>query len=116
VRPTLAVVAAIAGAALAAEIMAEYEFTGWTPWAAGLAVGVLVGELVATVGRWHGPVPMAVSGAIAAACLLWGEWLESDKGLEPWSNVAFGAAALAAAVAVWNTRPLPVRPSTTESS
>jgi hypothetical protein len=106
VRPTLAVLAALAGAWLAAEIMAEYEFESWTPWAAGIAVGVLVGELIATLGRWKGPVAMVVSATIAAASLLWGEWLESDRGLEAYSVLAFGAAALAAAVAAWNTRPL----------
>jgi len=105
VRATLAVILAALGAALAAFIMAEYEFEGITPWAAALAVGVLVGELVASLGRWHGRAAMALSAAIAAGGLLYGQWLESDEGLEPWSRVAWAAAAVAAAVAAWNVRP-----------
>ena len=104
-RPILAVAAAVLSAALAALIMAEYEFEGYTPWAAGLAVGVLVGELVATLGRWTGPAAMVVGAAIAGGALLWGAWLESDQGVEPYSMVAFAAAALAAAIAGWTLRP-----------
>lgn len=103
-RATAAVAAAALGAVLAAFIMAEYEFEGLTPWAAALAVGVLAGELVAGLGRWFGPVAMGVTGALAAGSLLYGQWLESDRGLEPWSHLAWGAAALAAAVAAWNVR------------
>lgn len=93
------------GAALASLIMAEYEFEGFTPWMAGLAVGVGVGEVVAGLGRWRGPSAMAVCAALAAGSLLWGEWLESDNGLEAWAQVAWGAAALAALVAAWSVRP-----------
>jgi hypothetical protein len=116
VRPTLAVIAALAGAALASWIMAEYEFEGYTPWAAGIAVGVLVGELIASAGRWKGPAAMAVSGALAAASVLWGEWLESDRGIEAYSALAFFAAALAAAVAAWTTRPLELSSRTSAGS
>lgn len=103
-RAILAVVAAVLSAALAALIMAEYEFEGYTPWAAGLAVGVLVGEVVATLGRWTGPAAMVVGAAIAGGGLLWGAWLESDQGVEPYSTLAFAAATLAAAVAAWTLR------------
>lgn len=104
-RRILGLLLAVGGAALAALIMAEYEFTGYTPWAAGIAVGVLVGESLGTLGRWRGPVAMAIGAVIAAASLLWGQWLESDEGVEPYSALAFGAAALAAAIAAWNVRP-----------
>jgi hypothetical protein len=104
-RPILAVLAAALGAALAALIMAEYEFEGYTPWAAGLAVGVLVGEIVAALGRWTGPVAMTVCAAIAAGGVLWGGWLEADGGVEPYSGLAYAAAALAGAVAAWTVRP-----------
>lgn len=104
-RPILAVILAVLGAALAALIMAEYEFEGFTPWAAGVAVGVLVGEVVVALGRWTGPLAMAVSSAIAAGAVLWGGWLESDEGVEPYSALAFAAAAIAAAIAAWTVRP-----------
>jgi hypothetical protein len=116
VRPILAVIAALGGAALAAWIMAEYEFEGYTPWAAGIAVGVLVGELIASAGRWKGVPAMVVSGVIAAGSLLWGEWLESDRGIEAYSVLAFGAAAVAAAVAAWTTRPVPLSSRTSAGS
>ena len=104
-RPILAVIVAALGSLFAALVMAEYEFTGLTPWAAGLAVGVLVGETLATLGRWSGPVAMGVAGVLAAGGVLWGEWLESDRGVEPYSAVAIGAAVVAVAVAAWNVRP-----------
>jgi hypothetical protein len=114
-RRFLAVTAAALAAALASLIMAEYEFEGFTPWAAGLAVGVLVGELVA-FGRWFGTTAMVVAGALAAGSLLWGAWLESDSGVEPYSALAYAGAALAATVAAWNVRPKPVRASTSAGS
>ena len=115
-RPTLAVLVAAVGVALAALIMAEYEFEGYTPWAAGLAVGVLVGEALLALGRWTGRVAMVVGAALAAGGVLWGEWLESDRGVEPYSALAFGAAALAAAVAAWTVRPKPATASTSAGS
>ncbi len=113
-RPILGVIAAALGAALAALIMAEYEFEGYTPWAAALAVGVLVGESILALGRWSGGLAMVAAGAIAAGALLWGAWLESDQGVEPYSALAFGAAAIAAAVAAWTVRPK--RPATASTS
>lgn len=113
-RPILGVVVAALGAVLAALIMAEYEFEGYTPWAAGLAVGVLVGEAILALGRWTGVAAMAGAGAIAAGGVLWGAWLESDRGVEPYSALAFGAGALAAAVAAWTVRPR--RPATASTS
>ena len=104
-RPTLGVLAAALGAALAALIVSEYEFVGVTPWAAGLAIGVLVGELLATGGRVRGRAAMVLAAALAIGSVLWGEWLESDSGVEPYSKVAFGAALLAAAVAAWSVKP-----------
>ena len=104
-RPILAVLLAVLGAAFAALIMAEYEFEGYTPWAAGVAVGVLVGEIVVALGRWTGPSAMAACAAIAAGGVLWGGWLESDQGVEPYSALAFAAAALAGAIAAWTVRP-----------
>ena len=104
-RQILGAVAAAACAALAALIMAEYEFTGITPWVAALAVGVLVGEVVGSVGRWRSAAATAFAAVTAAGGLLWGQWLESDSGVEPWAVVAWPAAALAAAVAAWSVRP-----------
>jgi len=112
-RPILGVLAAALGAALAALIVSEYEFVGITPWAAGLAIGVLIGELLATGGHVRGRVAMVVAAALSIGSVLWGEWLESDSGVEPYSKVAFGAALLAAAVAAWNVRPTKVSRAST---
>jgi hypothetical protein len=105
VRATVAVVGATFGAVLAAFIIAEYEFEGFTPWLAALGIGFLAGEIVGGLGRWRGRAAMPVTGAIAAGAILYGEWLESDSGLEPWSHLAWGAAVVAAAVAAWSVRP-----------
>lgn len=111
-RRILGLVAAVAGAMLAALIVSEYEFVGFTPWAAGLAIGVLVGEVMGSFGRWRGRLAMVLAAVIAGGAVLWGEWLESDSGVEPYSTVAFAAAALAAGVAAWNVRePTTVRTS-----
>ncbi|MEA3055634.1 MAG: hypothetical protein QOD30_1066 [Actinomycetota bacterium] len=104
-RPTLGVLAAVLGAALAALIVSEYEFVGFTPWAAGLAIGVLVGEVLATGGRLRGRAVMALAGVLSAASVLWGEWLESESGVESYAKVAFAAAVVAAVVAAWSVRP-----------
>lgn len=114
-RPILAVVVAALGAALAALIMAEYEFEGYTPWAAGLAVGVLVGEVLLALGRWTGAAAMVVGAVLAVGGVLWGAWLESDSGVEPYSALAFAAAALAAAVAAWTVRPKRVATASTSA-
>jgi hypothetical protein len=111
-----AVVLAVLGGFLASMIMAEYEFEGFTPWMAALAVGVLTGEVVAGLGKWLGPQAMVVTGAVAAGSMLYGEWLESDAGVEPWSHLAWGAAALAAAVAAWTVRPKKIRSSRSAGS
>jgi hypothetical protein len=100
-------VVAVIGAGAASVIMAEYEFEGFTPWLAAIAVGILVGEVVAGVGRWRGTAAMVVCAVIATGSLLWGEWLESDSGVEKWAAVAWAAAALAAGVAAWGARDKP---------
>lgn len=98
-------VLAVLGAALAAVVMAEYEFESYTPWAAGLAVGALIGEVIAGAGRWTSRRARVFAAAVAAGGVLWGEWLESDSGVERWSAMAWPAAALAAAVAAGTVRP-----------
>ena len=111
-RAIAAVVVAALGAVLAAYVMAEYEFEGFTPFMAAAAVGLLAGELVSGLGRWVGATAMVVTGGIAAASLLYGQWLESDAGVEPWSHLAEIAALLAAAIAAWGVRPKRPRATT----
>jgi hypothetical protein len=112
----LAVILAVLAAALAAAIMAEYEFESYTPFAAGLAVGVLSGEIVAGVGRWKTVAGMVVAAAIATGGLLYGAWLESDSGVEPFAALAWPAAALAALVAAYSVRPFRASPRTSAGS
>lgn len=104
-RPTLGVIVGVLAAALAALIVSEYEFVGFTPWAAGLAIGVLVGEVLATLGKLRGRAVMVLAAVLAAGAVLWGEWLESESGVEQYAKVAFGAAVVAAVVAAWSVRP-----------
>lgn len=93
-------------AAIAAGVLGEYEFAGFVPWAAGAVVGYAVAEIVATLGRWRGWVPAALAGAIAAGSILWGGWLETIGGVEPYPALAWAGAAVALVTAVIRLRPL----------
>ena len=114
-RPILGVLGAVLGAVLAAFIVSEYEFVGFTPWAAGLAIGVLVGEVLSTGGRLRGRWVMVLAAVLSAGSVLWGEWIGTDSGVAPYAKVAFAAAVVAAVVAAWSVRPN-VRTSTSSGS
>ena len=101
----LGVVLAVAGAFLAANILAEYELEGYVPWAGALAFGVLVGEAIGTGGRWSGWPAAVVGAAIAFAGFAYAGRLETDGGVEPYAATTWVAALLAAAVAGYRLRP-----------
>jgi len=109
----LGVVLAVAGAFLAANILAEYELEGSTyvPWLGALAFGVLVGEAIGSGGRWTGWPAAGVGAAIAFLGFLYAGRLETDSGVEPFDATTWVAAVIAAAIAAFRLRP--VRSSTT---
>lgn len=104
----LPIVAGAAVAAFSALIVGEYEFDGILPVLAGLVLGLLVSEAVALGGQWRGWVPAGVAAGLAAAGILWGGWIDSGEGIEPYPALAWLGAAVAAAVALVRARPRPV--------
>jgi hypothetical protein len=105
VRRTLAVVAVVAAASLTALILGEYQLTLWTGMAAGVIVGVLLGEIVLGIARWRGWLPALGNGLLAAGALVWAGWIESGQGVAPMRSTVWLAAGVAAAVGVARLRP-----------
>jgi peptidoglycan/LPS O-acetylase OafA/YrhL len=105
VKRTLPVLAGAAVAAFGALIVGEYELEGVLPVLAGLILGLLVSEAVALGGQWRGWVPAGVAAVLAAAGILWGGWIDSGHGIEPYPPLAWLGAAVAALVAVVRARP-----------
>ncbi len=98
----------LAGAAIAgfgALIVGEYEFQGVVPVLAGLILGLLVSEAVALGGQWRGWTPAVIASVLAAGAILWGGWIDSGEGLEPYPSLAWLGAAVAALTAVVRARP-----------
>lgn len=104
-RPHVATLAAAAVAVGAAVILGEYEFTGATPWLAGVVVGFLIGEVVLAVVRQRTLVMAGVAAGVAAGSLVWAGWISSGEGVAPYPAMAWVGAALAGAMAGWRTRP-----------
>lgn len=89
----------------AAVILGEYELTGATPWLSGVVVGFLIGEVMLAVARRRSLLLAVVAAGVAAGSLLWAGWISSGEGVAPYPAMAWVAAALAAAVAGWRSRP-----------
>ncbi|MBW3581395.1 MAG: hypothetical protein KY441_00315 [Actinobacteria bacterium] len=104
-RTILPVLAGAAVAALGALIAGEYEFAGVVPFVVGLLLGLVVSEVVALGGQWRGWVPAALAAALAAGAVIWGGWIDSGQGIEPYPVLAWAGAAVAAAVALVRVRP-----------
>ena len=95
-RVLLALVLGAAVAALGALILGEYEFTGALPWVAGPLFGLLIGEVVVSVGRSHHVVVAAVVAVLSFAGIAWAGWIDSTQGVEPVKAVVWVSALLAA--------------------
>lgn len=107
VRRILPVLAGAAVAALGALIAGEYEFGGAVPFVAGALLGLVVSEAVALGGQWRGWVPAVLAAVLAAAAVVWGGWIDSAQGVEPYPVLAWVGAAVAAVVALVRARPRP---------
>lgn len=108
-KRTLPVLAGAAIAGFGALIVGEYEFQGVIPVLAGLVLGLLVSEAVALGGQWRGWAPALVAGVLAAAGIIWGGWIDSGEGLEPYPSLAWWGAAVAALTAAVRARPVRTR-------
>jgi hypothetical protein len=110
--------AALAGAAVAAAgalILGEYDFSGATPYLAGVLFGLVVAEAVLTVAR-RGTPPLAVAAGLeAAGGLAWAAWISSGRGLAPFPASGVAAAVIGAVVAAgWVAMPSRRRPADRE--
>lgn len=95
-RLALAVVAGAAVSAFSALILGEYEFTGSTPYVAGLLFGLLVAEAVLAVAT-RGTLPLAAAtAALAGGGLVWAAWISAGR---DWAYVP-GVAWLSVAIGV----------------
>jgi hypothetical protein len=99
----LALVCGAAAALLGSVILGEYEFTGSLPFIAGPLFGLAIGELVVGVGRHRTTVVGAVSAMVCFAAITWSGWISSGHGLEPFPELVWVAAALAAVFAFVRT-------------
>jgi len=107
----LALVCAAAAAALGALILGEYEFTGSLPFVAGPLFGLVIGEVVVSVGRTRAALVGGLAAALAFGGIAWAGWIDSTQGLEPVKGLVWVAAGLAAATALLRTTGLPRRSS-----
>ena len=104
-----AVVVAALASAFGGVVLGEYQFEGLMPYGAGLLFGLVVGELVVTVGRSRSAVLACVSGVLVAGGLGWAAWISSVEGLRPfpvlgWVAMAIGALATVGRVGEWRRR------------
>ena len=104
-----ALVAAAAVAALAANVLGEYELTPLTALVSGLVIGFGLAELVVVVGRRTGVVQAVVVAALTVGALLWAGWIDSDEGVEPYPATAWVGAGVGAVVAAVRTGRSPAR-------
>ena len=88
---------------MGALILGEYEFTGTLPYIAGPLFGLVIGEVVVSVGRSRS-VPVAVAAALLSfGGVAWAGWIDSSEGVETVKDLAWVAAGLALTVALVRT-------------
>ena len=108
-RVVLGVVVGAGTAWLGALSLGEYEFTGMLPWIAGPLFGLMVGEVVVSIGRSHHVAVAALVAALSFAGIAWAGWIDSTQGVEPVKPAVWASATLAAAVGYLRTAGLPRR-------
>jgi hypothetical protein len=87
-RPVLALAAGALTAAFGALVLGEYELKGVTAGVAGAVFGLVVGEVVVTLGRRQDVVVGIASAVLAGAGLLWAAWIWSGRS---WTGPPRGA-------------------------
>jgi len=102
-RALLGLLCAAAAAALGALILGEYEFSGSLPYLAGPLFGLVIGEVVVSVGRTRAIAVALPAGALAFGGIAWAGWIDSSEGVEPVKALVWVAAGLAAATALVRT-------------
>jgi hypothetical protein len=105
----VAVVVAAFVCVAGALILGEYQFTGFTPFIAGVLFGLVVSEFVLEIGKVRNPVLGVVTGAMVAGALGWAVWISSGEGLRPfpavgWVAMGLGAVTAGARTGGWRLR------------
>jgi hypothetical protein len=108
-RAVAGIVCGVAAAALGALILGEYEFRGTLPFVAGPLFGLVIGEVVVSIGRVRTVVAGAIASAAAFGGIVWAGWIDSSEGVEPVKALVWVAAPLAAATALVRIAGLPGR-------
>lgn len=114
-RAALGLALAAMACALGALILGEYQFSGITPYFGAALFGLVIGELVAEVGRLRSPLVGVVAALLVAGALLWAAWISTSEGLRPLPGEVWPAMAIGAACAGWRTGRW-TRPSGSEPS
>jgi hypothetical protein len=102
-RALLGLVLGAATAALGALILGEYEFAGTLPWVAGPLFGLVIGEVVAGVGRSRHLAVATMAAVLSFAGVAWAGWIDSTQGIEPIKRLVWVSASLAAVAALLRT-------------
>ena len=98
-RQLLAVAAGAAVALLGGLIAGEYPFTGFTPYLAGVLLGVVVAEVAVAVAGRRSPLLGVVAAGLAGAGLAYGAWDDAGYGLRPIGAAAWVGVGVAAVIA-----------------
>lgn len=99
-RLLLALTAAAVVATLAALFLGEYEFEGTLPFVAGPLLGLVVAEVLVSVGRQQHVLVAVFAALFAAAGVVLAGVIDAND-VEPIKTGVWVAAALAAAAAAW---------------
>ena len=110
-RALLGLAVGAAVSALGALILGEYEFQGTLPWIAGPLFGLVIGEVVVSVGRSHHGAVAAVAAALAFGGIAWAGWIDSTQGVEPVKSLVWVSAVLAAGATFLRVHGLRRRPA-----
>jgi len=95
-RVALGLLSAAGAAALGAVMLGEYELTGLLPYAVGPLFGLVIGEVVVSIGGCRAPAIGFGAAALAFGGVVWAGWIDSSGGLAPIKPQVWVAAALAA--------------------
>lgn len=104
-RYSLALLAGLAVAGIAAAVLGEYDFDGWAVVGSGLLVGLFVAEAVVTVARGGSRLRAAASATMAAGAMAWAGWTSTGHRLATVGWKGWAAVALAAGAAAIRARP-----------
>ncbi|MGI8662193.1 MAG: hypothetical protein ACR2LQ_03160 [Acidimicrobiales bacterium] len=86
-------------------MLGEYQFSGLLPYGAGLLFGLVIGELVAELGRQRSwPVALLAAPLVAGGLGL-AVRISTGEGLEPFPIAGWIAIALGVLAVTWRTGP-----------